>query len=294
MSYNLWLPELLTDEELNLKRKYELLRKKVKKEHTMHAEAVRKLAEPLPESPVKLPPAHAKEHAKKLVLAGKISLSPKAKEEKTSFKRPERKLSSATLVTSPKKDDDVSAAEVGRAGIWSFTSMFNEAEGGIRAAQTNSTSIMNSFDFEEPNSLARVPKRGPSIYVYANGATLTEETLRSIFARFGKIVKIKITSPSVAFVVYAVDDCAERAINETHGAIYNGVEYQVNFAWRQPLPFMRSSIHNTSNTTCCPVPSSSGTGPSQLDSSSSSKNSWDYKRQPIVYEGDDDIEFTQT
>ncbi|CAL8133949.1 unnamed protein product [Orchesella dallaii] len=214
MSYNLWLPELLTDEELNLKRKYELLRKK-KKEHTMHAEAVRKLAEPLPESPVKLPPAHAKQHAKKLVLAGKISLSPKAKEEKTSFKRPESKLSSATLVTSPKKDDDVnSAAEVGRAGIWSCTSMFNEAEGGIRAAQTNSTSIMNSFDFEESASLARVPKRGPSIYVYANGATLTEETLRSIFARFGKIVKIKITSPSVAFVVYAMDDCAERAINE--------------------------------------------------------------------------------
>lgn len=56
------------------------------------------------------------------------------------------------------------------------------------------------------------PKRGPTIYVGAQD--LTEDTLKSVFQEFGKIVKVNIHSANVGFVTFETAEIAERAIAE--------------------------------------------------------------------------------
>lgn len=56
------------------------------------------------------------------------------------------------------------------------------------------------------------PKRGPTIYVGAQD--LTEDTLKSVFAEFGKIGKVNIHSANVGFVTFETAEIAERAIAE--------------------------------------------------------------------------------
>ncbi|ODM89949.1 Negative elongation factor E [Orchesella cincta] len=285
-------PKELTEEELVLKEKYELIRKK-KQAVVEQEEAEKKKDQPPKKISSKRHATDAKEHAKRLVLDGKIKIAVPSnpQEEKKNFKRPnvEKKASLTTSITGSSKD----GGETGRLG--SIIPKNTVGDGSPAAATVTSATRQRSpvrFDYGSIGSFTippldasstNVPKRGPSIYVSTQGHVLSEETLRTIFGRFGRIVRVRLSNPGVAFVTFATTESAEHAISEMHQTIQNGVEYELEFAWRQPQPFMRYS-HDSHYDAPYTTARASMSTPNQPATGS---KSWDYKRKQVVYDDDE-------
>jgi len=233
--------------------------------------------------------AAATENAKKLVLAGKIAISSKP-HEKVTFKRPklEKKLPSGSV-----PGNCLGLGGTAAAGTQSSSpKRYGEGGGGRHSQVTISTTPKpipithdncevprRSFTIPQlDTSYLEVPKRGPTIYVCAKEYGLTKDMLRILFGRFGRIVAVKLTrNIGVAFVTFATAENAENAVTQMNGTIHNGVQFEIEFAWRQP-----SMSSNSQHETAKSSPWSSMSSSNQSD-----KRSWDYKRRQVVYDDDE-------
>ncbi|CAL8131997.1 unnamed protein product [Orchesella dallaii] len=274
MPYELWFPEQPTEEEQILREKYEVLRNK-RRQVLEHAEAAKKLAEQ-----PKLSPADAKERAKKLVLAGEVSLLTKPIQEKTAFKRPllakkipSSKITGAKTVgggTASVVSDTAHLKRGGTASTFPNTEVFKFQEKEV------SLTIPPRLETYTPN----VPKWGPAIYVTVKNHphALSEAMLKVVFGKFGIIDEIKPTYPGVAFVTFRSVENAERAIAEMNGAFHNGVEFSVEFAWRQPhcSKWDTHRSHDAVAANISPCSSEKAIG----------NTNWDNQRQLVVYKDD--------
>ncbi|CAL8117050.1 unnamed protein product [Orchesella dallaii] len=276
MSYSLYFPEQPTEEELMLHEKYAILRIK-KRQVLEHEEAAKKLAEPPKLS--KVSPVDAKERAKKLVLAGKVSLPPKPMQEKATFKRPSlvKKIPLSSKITGAKTvgGGTVPVAGGGTTSTFPIPKVFTFPQEQPLALPQLETSFLN------------VPKRGPTIYITAKDHALSEAMLKTVFGNFGVIDEIKLTHPHVAFVTFRNVENAERAITEMNGAVHNGIEYGVEFAWRQCQSRFSLGVGHSQNAVATDF------SPSSSDKGIGNTN-WDKQRELVVYEDDDDGELILT
>ncbi|ODM98758.1 Negative elongation factor E [Orchesella cincta] len=304
----LHFPTTLTNEELLLKDKYVILRKKKK--------ALQEMKAPKPEpekvNPLKRPldPKDAKEYARKLIMSGKVSIPSKPTIEKTVFKRSrilERKLSSTG------RTEGHGGMTPGYASSYHaephfepFTPHGGDKELGPGEPKGKFVPPAPKYSLGAPIPEPPVPKlppppktffaptppkepfpepvrsspkpqnrpkHGPTIYVGAQD--LTEEVLKSVFKEFGKIVNVKIHSSSVGFVTFETAEIADRAITEVNGSIHNEVQYDVQFARRQP------SINQMINE------ASASASWTTLAANQSNKGGHDDRRQQVVYDEPD-------
>lgn len=233
-----------------------------------------KAPKPEPEkvNPLKRPldPKDAKELAKKLILSGKVSIPTKPTVEKTVFKRSrilERKLSStgrteghggmtpgyaSTYYAEPHfepftphggdKDDPKGKFASPAAPKYSHGAPVKEPSPPPPKPVAPKPFVAPPKDtfVESTPSTPKVqnrPKRGPTIYVGAQD--ITEETLKSVFEEFGKIVKVNLHSAHVGFVTFETAEVAEKAINAVKPQYF---KYHLAFIKRNLSTTYRSSL----------------------------------------------------
>ncbi|CAL8134434.1 unnamed protein product [Orchesella dallaii] len=179
----------------------------------------------------------AKEHAKKLLLAGKIVIpsSTSASHEKISFKRPtlEKKIATASVTTDfsrtsatptssfrnctpPKHPVEFGGSSHPEVTVSAEATMARPIpimRGEIEVPKTRPF-IIPRLDTSSIGSIS-APKRGPAIYVCLKDQAVRRDVLRTTFERFGRIFGIRIgRTIGTAFVTFTTIESAERAINE--------------------------------------------------------------------------------
>ncbi|CAG7835233.1 unnamed protein product [Allacma fusca] len=255
----LHFPSNLTDEELMLQTKYQKLRKKKKALTDMKAPKVEPEKTNMHKRP--LDPKDAKELAKKLILAGKVSIPKKPEMERTTFKRSrvfERKLGSSVrsdvpygsggqeAVMTPAGDAiqfepftpsaPVAGERVEKEGFEKSPSSspvakaprFNSFRGNFTPQREN---IYESPRHGQGNTFNK-PKRGPTLYIHGHG--ITEQFLKDLCGKYGKVVSVKMNSTSKGFVTFDKVESAEKCVQEVNGTVQDDIQLEVQFARRQP------------------------------------------------------------
>lgn len=202
-----------------------------------------------------LDPKDAKELAKKLILSGKVSIPTKPTVEKTVFKRSrilERKLSStgrteghggmtpgyASSYHAEPHFEPFTPHGGDKDGPLEGKSKFSSAPKYSLGAPSGDISPVKASPkpffappketFPEPPATPTPPppppapkpqsrpgpKRGPTVYVGAQD--LTDDILKSVFDKFGKIIKVNCHSTSAGFVTFETAEIADQAIEEVH------------------------------------------------------------------------------
>ncbi|XP_061189108.1 negative elongation factor E-like [Saccostrea echinata] len=275
-------PQNLTEEELILKQKYAILKKKKK---ALQAIRTAKPEREQPQAaPAKRPAAEsaedAKEQAKKLLKSGSIKI--KVDNEKQSFKRSknqERKL----------KDPEKTPTAVGFQPFAAAHPDEDDKDGNKSSQRPRMRGLYDSFVSggydrdreerrEERNQQERrdrdydLPKKGNTIYV--NGLGITEEILRKAFSNIGTILNINMERDKhVGFVTFERMESADTAIAEVNGAMVEGIQLKVTMARRQPS-FDQNNDQSTKSW-------------SSIAASNSQKSSYKDKREVVSYDADD-------
>ena len=194
-----------------------------------------------------LDPKDAKELAKKLIASGKVAIPKKPEMERTTFKRSrvfERKLSSTVrsdvpygsggqeAIMSPSGDSIQFAPFAPAAGDRTEKGKEDSSVSPPAPKMPKYSSFKPSFtpqretEFESPRQAQgggggggvgggggmNKPKRGPTLYVHGHG--ITDEFLKDLCGKYGKVVSVKLNSTSKGFVTFDKVESAESCMQQ--------------------------------------------------------------------------------